>query len=240
MSERVRLIYWPTLPGRGEFLRWVFAEAGIDWEEPARTDPPDFAVVSAELRRTDVLPHAAPPVVEIDGMRLSQTVAIAHYVATQHGLVGADPADAAHAMQFALTAMDIVDEVHHAHHPISTALYYEDQLAEAKHAAGVFRAQRLPKFLGRFEDALAYSSTPWLAGPERSYADLFLARAVDGLCYAFPVAMAHRLADTPKLVAHRARVHALPRIAAHRASARAVAFNESGLFRHYDALDDLP
>jgi glutathione S-transferase len=36
------------------------------------------------------------------------------------------------------------------------------------------------------------------------------------------------------------RVSARPQIAAYLASARRLPFNESGIFRHYDALDLLP
>jgi hypothetical protein len=40
------------------------------------------------------------------------------------------------------------------HHPIASALYYEDQKAEAKRRAADFAANRLPKYLGYFEDIL--------------------------------------------------------------------------------------
>ena len=37
------------------------------------------------------------------------------------------------------------------HHPIASALYYEDQKREAKRYAEEFRKERVPKYLGYFE-----------------------------------------------------------------------------------------
>jgi glutathione S-transferase len=191
------------------------------------------------------VPHFAVPLLEIDGLRLSQTAAIARYVGETRGLAGTTVAEGCHALQLAMTVMDLLAEVHDVHHPVSTSLYYEDQLAEARHASGLFRAQRLPKFLERFDAVLAHTEAVhpgagWLLGSQRTYADLFLAHAVDGLSYAFPVAMAAQLAERPRVSDHRAQVFALPRVAAYRASERRMPFNEHGIFRHYPDLDDLP
>jgi len=240
----VRLLYWPQLPGRGELVRLVLAEAGLDWSEPAREQGSVQPVLDA-LSAPGELPHFAVPVLEIGGLRLSQTASIARYVACKHGLEGSSEAHACHALQLAMTVMDLLGEVHDTHHPVSTALYFEDQRTEAQKAAVSFRGQRLPKFLARFDAVLAHNAAEhpgsgWLLGPERTYADLFLAHAIDGLSHAFPLAMAGRLGEVPRLVAHRDQVFALPRVAAYRASQRRLPFNAHGIFRHYPDLDGAP
>ncbi len=240
----VRLVYWPTLPGRGEFVRLVLAEAGLDWSEPCR-ELKSMQPVHDALNASGKLPHFAVPLLEIDGLALTQTASIARYVGEKHGLAGTTEEHRCHALQLAMTVMDLCAEAHDVHHPISTSLYYEDQIDVAKQASALFRAQRLPKFLERFDAVLAYTEgahhgSGWLLGTERTYADLFLAHAVEGLCYAFPVAMQRRLFDVPRVAAHRERTLALPRIAAYLASDRRIPFNESGIFRHVPDLDDIP
>ena len=59
---------------------------------------------------------------------LAQTALICDYVGRRHGLAPRDAAGALHALELQLTIADLVVEVHDTHHPISAALYYEDQL----------------------------------------------------------------------------------------------------------------
>jgi glutathione S-transferase len=49
---------------------------------------------------------------------------------------------------------DLFAEVHDTHHPLGTALYYEDQKPAAKKRAAMFRKERMPKFLRYFERVL--------------------------------------------------------------------------------------
>jgi glutathione S-transferase len=67
---------------------------------------------------------------------------------------------------------DLFAEVHDAHHPLGTALYYEDQKPAAKKRAAMFRKERMPKFLRYFERVLERNvggRHRWLVGKERSY-----------------------------------------------------------------------
>ena len=138
-------------------------------------------------------------------------------------------------IQVQLTIADRVAEAHNVHHPVAVSAYYEDQKAEAARAAGVFRDERMPKFLGWFEAALGEGA--WLGGERWSYADLSLFQLVEGLAYAFPRRMAALRVEIPKLLALRERVRALPELADYLASDRRIPFNEDGIFRHYPELD---
>jgi len=81
------------------------------------------------------------------------------------------------------------------------------------------------------------SEERWLAGPTLSYADLSLFQLIEGLQYAFPKAMDRVRPDCGRVSLHSERVGALPRIAVYLASERRLAFNENGVFRHYEELD---
>jgi len=60
---------------------------------------------------------------------------------------------------------------------------------------------------------------------------------VAGLRYAFPHAMARLEPRFPRIAALHGCIAARPRIAAYLKSARRIAFNEHGIFRHYPELD---
>jgi len=126
--------------------------------------------------------------------------------------------------------------VHDTHHPISPALYYEDQKPESKRRAAHFVDERLPRFLGYFERVLQQGPGA-LVGGRLSHADLSLFQALEGLAYAFPRAHARAAEGTPMLRDLRERVRARPRIAAYLASDRRVPFNQEGIFRRYPELD---
>jgi glutathione S-transferase len=127
--------------------------------------------------------------------------------------------------------------VHNTHHPIGSALYYEDQRKEAKRYSREFWKRRPQKYLGYFERVLERSGGPWLLGRRISYADLSLFQVVEGLRYAFPKTNRRLEKQIPGVVAVRDAVSARPRIAAYLASPRRIPFNEYGIFRHYRELD---
>jgi glutathione S-transferase len=139
--------------------------------------------------------------------------------------------------QLQLTIADLVVEAHDTHHPISSQLYFEDQVLAAKKAAEQFWRHRVPKFLGYFETVLERSGGPWLLGRRFSYVDLSLFQIVAGLRYAFPKRMKRFEKTVPRLIALHDRVAARPRIKAYLASKRRISFNEWGIFRHYKQLD---
>jgi glutathione S-transferase len=82
------------------------------------------------------------------------------------------------------------------------------------------------------------SGGPYLLGRKFSYVDLSLFQLIEGLRYAFPSTMKRVERKIPRAVAVRDKVAARPRIKAYLASERRLAFNESGIFRHYPELDD--
>ncbi len=239
----IELYYWPTIQGRGEFVRLMLEDAGAGYVDVARL-PKAKGGMAAMARFLDgeepgALPFA-PPFVKVGGTIVSQTANILAFLAPRLGLVPRNPALRAEANQIQLTIADFVGEVHDTHHPIAGSLYYEDQKREAKRRAQLFVQERMPKYLGWLEELLARnrrSGGRWLVGRTRSYVDLSAFQVVEGLRYAFPNALARRETTLPRLIALRDRVAKRPRIAAYLESERRLPFNQEGIFRRYPELD---
>jgi glutathione S-transferase len=240
---RIELYYWPTIQGRGEFVRLLLEEAGADYVDIARTRGGMAAMMRfLEGERPGALPFAAP-FVRVGTTVVSQSANTLAFLARRLGLVPADEALRAEANQIQLTIADLVGEAHDTHHPIAGSLYYEDQRREAKRRARNFVKERMPRYLGWLEDVLTRntpSKNQWLVGRGLTYVDLSAFQVVEGLRYAFPNAMARMERKVPRLIALRDRVRGRPRIAAYLASKRRLPFNQKGIFRRYPELDAPP
>ena len=235
---RYQLYYWPSVQGRGEFVRLALEEAGAEYDDVARFPQKGVPALMRFLEGTaDGRLPFAPPFLKAGKLVIAQTANILLWLAPRHGLAPKSEAARLWAHQLQLTIADWLVEVHDAHHPIGGAFYYEDQKPEAKRRAAHFAAERLPKFLGYFERVLAREKGGWLLGKAFSYADLSLFQMIAGLRYAFPRAMGKLEPRYPRSVALHGRVAARPRIAAYLASKRRIAFNQHGIFRHYPELD---
>lgn len=237
------LHYWPTIPGRGEFVRLALEAAGAPYVDIARGPASAGQGPEAMQRmledRGATAPPFAPPFLKDGALVIGQTAAILQYLAPTLKLVGRSEAARVWTLQIQLTIADIVTEAHDTHHPVSVALHYEDQRAEAQRRAAAFCRERLPKYLQWFEAIVSRNpaGSRHLVGGKLSYADLSLFQLIEGLRYAFPTAAARALAHTPGIVALHDRVADLPKLAAYLRSPRRIAFNEQGIFRRYPELD---
>jgi glutathione S-transferase len=227
------LFYWPTIQGRGEFVRLALEEAGAGYVDVAR-QPGGMARMMAELEGADN-PAFAPPFLKAGELTIGQTANILLFLGQHHRLVPLDEKGGLWTHQLQLTIADLVAEVHDTHHPVAAALHYEDQKPEAKRRADDFASTRIPKFYAYFARVLGRRE--FLVGDRLTYADLSLFQVIEGLRYAFPKAAARVEAKHRGLGALRDRVAARPNIAAYLASKRRIPFNQEGIFRHYPELD---
>ncbi|MGP9811587.1 glutathione S-transferase [Rhodopseudomonas sp. NSM] len=234
---RYELYYWPTIQGRGEFVRLALEEAGADYVDVARRNKAGVGAMMKLMQGKRGTPSFAPPFLRAGSLTIGQTANILLYLGARHGLAPKTEAGRLWVHQLQLTIADFVQEVHDTHHPIGTSLYYEDQRAAAKKRSAEFRKQRAPKYLGYFERLIAGSGGPFVAGRKPTYADLSLFQIVAGMRYAFPRGMKKLERELPGLIGLHDRVAARPNIEAYLASARRIPFNEDGIFRHYKALD---
>jgi glutathione S-transferase len=237
------LHYWPTLQGRGEFVRLALEATGAPYIDVARGADAAGQGLPALLRRLhdehEPHPPFAPPFLKDGSFLVGQTAAILQYLAPQLKLVARSEQARTWTHQIQLTIGDLVTEAHDTHHPIAAALYYADQKREALRRAAEFRTTRLPKFLNWFERIVEHNPAGprHLVGGRLSYADLSLFQVVEGLRYAFPKTAQKALARTPGVMRLHARVAALPKVAAYLGSERRIPFNEQGIFRHYPELE---
>jgi glutathione S-transferase len=236
---RYELHYWPSIPGRGEFVRLALEEAAVPYVDVARRKGGQARMLALLADGALARPPFAPPFLRAGRLVIAQTANILLFLGERHGLAPKSEAGRFFTHQLQLTLADLVAEVHDTHHPIAGSLYYEDQKPEAKRRAADFVASRLPKYLRYFERVLAghAAGAARLVGARLTYADLSLFQVVAGLRYAFPKAMARQAKGCARVLALHDRVAARPRIAAYLASDRRLPFNEQGIFRHYPELD---
>ncbi len=237
-----QLHYWPTIQGRGEFVRLALEAAGAAYADVARKPPSQGggeAALGRALEDPDPRAAFAPPFLVDGSVVVGQTAAILMYLGPRLGLGGVGEADAIWTHQLQLTIADVVAEAHDAHHPLSVGMYYEDQRDAALVRSKAFRDERIPKFLGWFEQVLRRNPAGdrHLVGDALTYADLSLFQLVAGLRYAFPKASARALADLPAVTRLHANVARRQRIHDYLHSPRRIPFNEDGIFRHYPELD---
>lgn len=230
------LYYWPTIQGRGEFIRLALEAGGADYVDVSRQDDGEAMM---RLMKTADTPAFAPPFLKLGERTIGQVAAILAWIGPQLGLAPDGDSDRAWVNQIQLTLADLVVEAHDTHHPVDLMAYYDDQKPEAARRAEGFRDHRIAKFLGWAERVLErnLAGSDWLVGDRVTYADLSLFQVVEGLRYAFPAATDRVMRDTPRVASVRDRVAALPRIAAYLDSPRRIPFNEDGIFRRYAELD---
>ena len=236
---RYELYYWPTIQGRGEFVRLALEEAGADYVDVARRAGKRGVPAMMQLidGRRIKRPPFAPPFLKAGPRVIAQTSNILLYLGGRLGLAPREEAGRLWVHQLQLTIADLVALIHDTHHPITGYLYYEEQRAAAKLATKYFWGYRLPKFLRYFERVLQRSGGPYLLGRKLTYADLSLFQIVEGLRYAFPKRMKRFERKVPRIVALHARVAKRPRIAAYLASPRRIPFSQWGIYRYFKELD---
>jgi glutathione S-transferase len=245
---RYELFYWPSIQGRGEFVRLALEAAGAGYVDAARGRGRGLGVTAMQrLMQGPALerPPFAPPFLRAGKLVIAQTANILHYLGPRLGLVPKAEATRLWAHQLQLTVEDLVVDVHDVHHPVASSLYYEDQKPESTRRARFFTEERAPELLGYFENVLRRNlggkrragRGGYMIGRSLSYVDLSMFQIIAGLRYAFPRMMARLEPEIPGLAALHDRVGRHPKVAAYLASERRLPFSEEGIFRHYPELD---
>jgi len=248
-------MYWPATradgtvlagAGRGEYVRVIFEEAGVPYEE---VDDPLLLSTFFGMRKTSaasdassaekasirnmVWPLLAPPaIVSPDGsFQMAQTADIARYLGKKFGLYppASKPEQQARADQVLSTIHEYIAEGRLSFHPVKNTMSYWDQVAEAQPYIRAFVKERAPRYLAHFESLLAFNCASSAGGSNNeqllcfvgstvSVVDLHAWVMLDVTLQQWPEdAM---LAPYPKLAEFKAQVEARPRIRAYLASDR--------------------
>ena len=226
---KYELYYWPSIQGRGEFIRLALEDAGAEYVDVARRPKGMQAMTRLMEKRALKTPPFAPPFLRAGELVIAQTALILHWLAPRLGLAPKSEAGRLWLHQQQLTISDWLVEVHDTHHPIGSGLYYEDQKSESLRRAADFRENRLRKFMDYFERRDRARNI--------TYVELSLFQMIEGLRYAFPQTMAALEPEYPGLIDLHERVAARPRLALYLRSKRRIAFNQQGIFRAYPELD---
>ncbi|CAD6885532.1 unnamed protein product [Tilletia controversa] len=185
------LWYWPSIPGRGEYVRLAFAAAEVAFTDNSEGEVGALVKHIGPQGETGHPYHFACPLLEVsnasggsgktDGAQdatkgstfyISQTPVILAYLAPKLKLDGTQEEEdlsieeaeirRAHVSQLTATVLDLSNEIHDTHHPIAAGAYYEDQKDEAARRAEDLRNNRIPKFLKIFEATIA--KNPYKSG----------------------------------------------------------------------------
>jgi glutathione S-transferase len=237
------LYYWPSIQGRGEYVRLALEEGGAEYRDVARLPRAQGGGIPAmqRLLQGAKVPHAsfAPPFLKAGRLLIGQVANILLYLGDRLGLAPSSEQGRLWTHQLQLTIADFVLEIHDTHHPIGGGLYYEQQKRESKRRSKDFIENRMPKFLHYFETVIRSNRgrDPWMIGNCVTYADLSMAQVIAGLRFAFPNACARQLRAYPGLRTLHDAVFERPRIKRYVASGRRIPFNNDGIFRYYPELD---
>ena len=233
------LYYWPTIQGRGEFIRLLLEDVGAEYVDIARKPESEGGGIPALRNFLDAPDHTAPPfappILKDGDTLITQTPLIMDYLAARHGLTPKNENGRRRALELSMLFADFLVEVHDVHHPLAKEFYYEDQRDEALRRAPSFREMRIPKFYGFCERLL--QSDGFLVGGAFSHPDYSLFQIIEGMRYAFPNTMAKLEPNYPAVVALHRSISTRKGVAAYLASDRRIPFNKHGIFRHYPELD---
>ena len=188
-------LYYFRGRGRAETTRWMLAANDIDFQNIPIETPQALAA----LRSSGKLPFDQMPLLEIDGLGISQTTAIIRYLARRGDLYGDTANDALWCDMIAGVASDLVE-------PAMQAAFQPNE----KIAIMALRV-RFKKFGASLEIRLANNGGQFTGGKRLSFADIILAEALTSYLDLVP----DILEETPLLANLQRRVTHLPGIRAY-------------------------
>lgn len=195
-----KLIYFDLDGGRGEPIRIALHAAGIDFEDH-RVAFPAFQEMKKDL------PFGCVPVLEVDGVAVSQSNAIARYVGRMGGLYPEDERQALYCDE----AMDVAEDISHYLGPT-----FGLQGEALKSAREQLVERRLSVFLPGLAKLLARGGGKYFADNRLTVADLKVFVQTrwfrSGMLDHVPKDLVDTLA--PALAEHQARIERDPVVVA--------------------------
>ena len=190
-----KLYYFPGR-GRAELIRWIFAQAGVQYED-VRKSGEDWAAFKPNT------PFGSMPVLDIDGKLYAGSGPIARYVAEAHGLAGSN----------ALENLELasINDVINDGFVQMMLFYFEKEEARKAQLKKDLDEKHFPKFLGLLNKRITDNgSSGWIYGEKVTYIDLCVALFAE---LVEKIGGANALDAYPAVAKLRETVEALPNIA---------------------------
>ncbi|XP_048797231.1 hematopoietic prostaglandin D synthase [Lagopus muta] len=185
-----KLTYF-NLRGRAEISRYIFAYSGIKYEDH-RLEVADWPKIKPTI------PFGKVPILEVDGVIIHQSLAIARYLARETGLAGQTPVEQA----LVDAIVDTIDDF------IILFPWAEKNQDVREKAFNDILTNKGPELLKNLDAFLGDKN--WFVGKSVTWADFYW-----DVCSTTLLSYKADLADKyPRLLALRDRVQALPAIAA--------------------------
>ena len=183
--------------GRAELIRFVFAQAGVPYED-IRLTSEQWAEFKPKT------PYGQMPVLEVDGKMLAGSGPIERFLAEQYGLAGSNAFENADIASI----LDVVDDLGHR---LMHVFYEKDEARKAELKKGL-EETHIPKYLGALEKRAAANNSAdgWIYGAKVTYADFGV--YLEG-AYLLKVMSQNVLDNYPALKKLRESVEKLPNIA---------------------------
>jgi glutathione S-transferase len=154
-----RLIYFNSR-GRAEPLRFLFALAGVEYEDVRLDHGENWQAMKPKT------PFGQVPVLEIDGVQVAQTKAIARYLGKEFNMAGRNNLESAKADMLVEGAEDVGAHMR--------PVFREKDPEKKKELFEVVKNDHITPFLKRYEHFLEESGTGYFVNDQITWADVFL------------------------------------------------------------------
>lgn len=188
-----------TFKGRGEFLRLLLEDAGVEYDYSGDnlygpTGVMDCfrgsaqAVASGDGSTPLPNPVFFPPAIwhrpadNAEGeVVVNQVGACCMYIGEQLGYAPQSPKEKALADMITMNAVDYIAEGRSSFHPVKNTMSYNDQKEEGDKVSKEFTKTRMPIWLAHFEKMVKVhgAKSPVAGGPKVTYADFVLFHVLD-------------------------------------------------------------
>jgi len=202
MAAAAKLYYFHGR-GRSQQARWVLAAAGVPFHNVCLSSSREMS----QMRQDDQLTYGQLPMLEIDGIKLSQSMAIVRHAARLGQLEGKSPAESAR-------IDELVEGISDARGPIIGFPFQRSPEAALQQLLG-----SVQKYFPIFEKLISDNrSEPYAVGASLSVADVLLTEFVESSreavesIYGGDQAAKLVLAPYPRLRALHQHVLSLPQI----------------------------
>jgi len=150
--------------GRGEGIRFLFAYAGVPFEDN-RVAKEDWPALKPKI------PSGQLPALEVDGKYLTQSMTIARYLAREFGLSGDTSFDQALADMY----VDGFADMYSKFSPYIGAIMTGQTEEKKKEILNNFKHETFTPYLDRYEKFLTSNGTGYFVGKKLTWADIIIA-----------------------------------------------------------------